>query len=36
MVFHVFVFLLVDCLLLSLVLLWRLCWFHLRPSHLTD
>ena len=33
MAFHVFVFLLVDCLLLSLALLWRLCWFHLRPSH---
>jgi transposase-like protein len=29
---HVFVFLLVVCLLLSLALLWRLDWFHLRPS----
>src|SRR6184192_1225371 len=29
---HVFVFLLVVCLLLSLALLWRLCRFHLRPS----
>jgi hypothetical protein len=28
---HVFVFLLVGCLLLSLVLLWRLDWFPLRP-----
>ena len=28
---HVFVFLLVVCLLLSLVLLWRLDWFPLRP-----
>ncbi len=32
MAFHVFVFLLVVCLLLSLALLWRLCWFHRRPS----
>src|SRR5260221_13471763 len=32
MVLHVFVFLLVVCLLLSLALLWRLDWFHLRPS----
>src|SRR5258708_7663203 len=31
MALHVFVFLLVVCLLLSLALLWRLCWFHLRP-----
>jgi transposase-like protein len=31
MLVHVFVFLLVVCLL-SLALLWRLCWFHLRPS----
>jgi transposase-like protein len=30
--FHVYVFLLVVCLLLSLVLLGRLCWFPLRPS----
>ena len=32
MALHVYVFLLVFCLLLSLVLLWRLDWFHLRPS----
>jgi hypothetical protein len=32
MAFHVFVFLLVFFLILSLALLWRLCWFHLRPS----
>jgi hypothetical protein len=32
MVLHVFVFLLVVCLLLSLALLWRLDWFPLRPS----
>jgi transposase-like protein/IS1 family transposase len=32
MALHVFVFLLVVCLLLSLALLWRLCWFHRRPS----
>src|SRR5215470_7372980 len=32
MSFHVFVFLLIVCLLLSLTLLWRLDWFHLRPS----
>ena len=29
---HVFLFLLVF-LLLSLVLLWRLCWLYLQPSH---
>jgi len=29
---HVYVFLLVVCLLLFLTLLWRLCWFPLRPS----
>jgi len=29
---HVYVFLLVVCLLLSLARLGRLCWFHLRPS----
>jgi hypothetical protein len=29
---HVYVFLLVVCLLLFLALLGRLCWFHLRPS----
>src|SRR5215471_3526162 len=33
MVLHVFMFLLVVCLLLLLVLLWRLDWFPLRPSH---
>ena len=32
MALHVFVFLLVVCLLLSLARLGRLCWFHLRPS----
>jgi hypothetical protein len=32
MALQVFVFLLVVCLLLSLTLLWRLDWFHLRPS----
>lgn len=32
MALHVYVFLLVVCLLLSLALLWRLCWFPLRPS----
>jgi hypothetical protein len=32
MALHVFVFLLVVCLLFSLVLLWRLDWFHFRPS----
>jgi hypothetical protein len=32
MALHVFVFLLAVCLLLSLALLWRLDWFHLRPS----
>src|SRR5436305_7194071 len=32
MALHAFVFLLVGCLLLSLALLWRLCWFHFRPS----
>jgi len=26
-------FLLVVCLILSLALLWRLCWLHLQPSH---
>ena len=29
---HVFLFLLVVCLLFFLALLWRLCWFPLRPS----
>jgi hypothetical protein len=33
MVLHVFLFLLVLFLILSLVLLWRLCWHHLQPSH---
>ena len=33
MALHVFVFLLVVCLLLSLVLLWRHDWLHLQPSH---
>jgi len=33
MAFHVFVFLLSVCLLLSLELLWRLCWHQLPPSH---
>jgi len=32
MAVHVFLFLLVVCLL-CLALLWRLCWLHLRPSH---
>ena len=32
MALHVVLFLLVVCLLLSLALLWRLCWFPLRPS----
>jgi len=32
MVLHVFVFLLVVCLLLSLVLLWGHDWLYLRPS----
>ena len=31
MLVHVFIFLLVVGLLLSLTLLWRLCWFYLRP-----
>jgi transposase-like protein/IS1 family transposase len=33
MIFHVFLFLLVVCFLLSLVLLWRLAWRPLPPSH---
>ena len=33
MALPVFELLLVGCLLLSLALLWRLCWFHRRPSH---
>ncbi len=32
MALHVFVFLLMFFLILSLALLWRLYWFHLRPS----
>ena len=32
MALHMFLFLLVFFLLLSLALLWRLSWFHLRPS----
>ena len=31
MAFHVFLFLLV--VFLCLVLLWRLCWLYLQPSH---
>jgi hypothetical protein len=30
---EVFVFLLVSFLVLSLALLWRLCWLPLEPSH---
>ena len=33
MALHVFVFPLVVCLLLSLALLWRHDWLHLRLSH---
>jgi hypothetical protein len=33
MTFHVFLFLLVFFLLLALVLLWRLSWHPLQPSH---
>src|SRR5215467_9993743 len=33
MAFHVFLFVLVFFLTLSLALPWRLCWFHLPPSH---
>jgi IS1 family transposase len=33
MAFQVFVFLLVFLFLLSLALLWRLCWLHHQPSH---
>jgi hypothetical protein len=32
MALYVFVFLLIDCLLLSLALLWRLDWLRLQPS----
>jgi hypothetical protein len=32
MALHLFVLLLVICLLLLLVQLWRLDWFHFRPS----
>ncbi len=34
MAFHLFVFLLVVCPLLSLARLGCLCWFSLQPSHL--
>jgi hypothetical protein len=33
MALHIFLFLLVVCLLLTLALLWRLGWLHLQPSH---
>jgi hypothetical protein len=33
MALQMFLFLLVVCLILSLALLWRLCWLHLQPSH---
>ena len=33
MAFHVFLFLFIVCLLLSLTLLCRLCWLHRQPSH---
>jgi IS1 family transposase len=33
MTFHIFLFLLAVCLLLSLALLWRLGWIPLQPSH---
>jgi len=33
MALHIFLFLLVVCLLLSLALLWRLVWLHFQPSH---
>ena len=33
MALHVFLFLLVVCLLLTLALLCRLCWLYLQPSH---
>ncbi len=33
MAVHVYIFLLVGCLLFFLVLLWRLDWLHLQPSH---
>jgi hypothetical protein len=33
MAFHIFLFLLVICLLLTLALLWCLGWLHLQPSH---
>jgi hypothetical protein len=33
MVFHLFLFLLMICLLLTLALLWRLGWLPLQPSH---
>jgi transposase-like protein/IS1 family transposase len=33
MAIHVYIFLLVVCLLFFLALLWRLDWLHLQPSH---
>src|SRR5215471_12830866 len=36
MAVHVYVFLLVVCLLLMLALLWRLNWFHVRRSSSKD
>ncbi len=33
MAVHVYIFLLVGCLLFFLALLWRLDWLHLQPSH---
>ena len=33
MTFQIFLFLLVFFLILSLALLWRLCWLHFQPSH---
>jgi IS1 family transposase/transposase-like protein len=33
MALHLILFLLVVCLLLSLALLWRLCWLQRQPSH---
>jgi hypothetical protein len=35
MALYVFVFLLIDCLLLSMALLWRLGWLRYRPSSST-
>ena len=36
MALHVFMFLLVVCLFLSLALLWRLDWFHVRPQQMNS